>query len=470
MFSARLDLRDFNQYSENINIELRKRPGDCSNKSCYINGLLLFRLKYRSISCKRVPVSYLLFLLNNARFLGFGMLLTFFGNFGQTYYIALFSEPIRADYGLSHGEFGILYSIATLSSAACLVWAGRKIDDTDLRIYVLIICGFYAAACFIFAGITVSIYSLGLGIFLLRMTGQGLMSHTAMTSMARYFKKDRGKAMSIASIGHPIGEAILPSCAVALLAVYGWQTTWHYTGFVIIAVLIPTALLLLRGHEIHRRSQTTADQGSHDEKDASSRQWTRSDVIHDPCFYFIMPCALAAPLILTGFFFHQAHLADSKGWSLAWMASCFIGYAIATIVASFTTGVLVDRYGALSALPWYILPLVCGLAALAAFSHPSAAMFYMIGGGLTAGASSIILTATWAEIYGTVHIGAIRALVSASMVFSTALAPAIMGWFIDQGVPIEHIVLACLFYIFLSVVLVVSVVPRLRSRLARSFD
>ena len=412
---------------------------------------------------KRAAVAYLQFVIKNARFLGFGILLTFFGNFGQTYFISLFSVPIRAEYGLSHGDFGVLYSIATLSSAVCLIWAGRKIDDVDLRLYVLIVCVFYAVACFLVGGIIVSIYALGIGLFLLRMTGQGLMGHTAMTSMARTFNQDRGKAMSVASIGHPFGEAVLPSCAVALLAAYGWQTTWQYTGVAILVILIPGVLILLRGDASRYRPQVKAGKAPQDETIHSSKQWTRQEVIHDSRFYFIVPCALAAPLILTGLFFHQVHLADSKGWSLAWMASSFIGFAIATVVGSFTTGVLVDRHGSLSILPWYLSPLICGLVLLMFSDHPSAAMLYMIGGGLTTGASSITLTSTWAEVYGTAHIGAIRALVSASMVFSTALAPAIMGWFIDKGVPIEQIVLVCLLYIALSIGLILSVLPRIRT-------
>jgi MFS family permease len=408
-------------------------------------------------------VSYLIFVLKNARFLSFGILLTLFGNFGQTYYISLFSVPIREAYGLSHGDFGMLYSAATFTSAACLVWAGRKIDDTDLRLYVLIVCSLFAAACFLISSVTISIYMLALGVFLLRMTGQGLMGHTAMTSMARTFNKNRGKAMSVASVGHSLGSAFMPSVAVALLAAFGWRDTWQFIGWTIIIVLIPGALFLLRGDASRYRPQAKIEKSPQGDAKPSMKQWTRSEVLRDPRFYFIIPCALAAPLILTGLFFHQVHLADSKGWSLEWMASSFVGFALSSVIGSFITGILVDRYGSLSILPCYLLPLICGLIVLVFSSHPSAAMIYMVGAGLTTGASSITLTSTWAEIYGTAHIGAIRSVVSASMVFSTGLAPALMGWFIDLDVSIERIVIASLVYIALSIGLIVSVLPRLRN-------
>ncbi len=402
-------------------------------------------------------MSYINFILANARFLSFGALLTFFGNFGQTYYIALFNAPIRADYGLTHGDFGLIYSVATMSSALCLVWIGRKIDDIDLRKFVVLACLGYAGACLVFSSDFGSVIFLGLGLFLLRMTGQGLMGHTAMTSMARYFDRERGRAMSVAALGHPFGEAVLPSLAVVFLAVFGWRSTWQYTGYVMIVVLIPLALWFLQGHgERHRRyADSTSSQSQ--KKKQERKQWTRPEVIRDYAFYFILPCAVASPLILTGLFFHQVHLAETKGWSLAWIATCFVGYAGATVIGSLITGVMVDRFGAVRLLAWYLLPLLMGIVTLTLFHHPGAALVYMVAAGLTTGASSITLTSTWAEIYGTAHIGAIRALVSAFMVFSTSLAPVGMGMMIDRGTSMETITLICSIYIVVCIILLMCV-------------
>ena len=87
------------------------------------------------------------------------------------------------------------------------------------------------------------------------------------------------------------------------------------------------------------------------------------------------------------------------------------------------------------------------LLVLAAFDHPAVALLYMIAAGVTAGASFTIVSAMWPESYGVAHLGAIRALVSAFMVFSTALSPVSMGWLIDLGVTIEAIAVMCLGYV-----------------------
>lgn len=70
-----------------------------------------------------------------------------FSSFGQTWFIALSGGHIRDAFGLSHGDFGMIYSAGTLASAAMLIWAGHKIDHIDLRAYTAVVCLGLAAAC-----------------------------------------------------------------------------------------------------------------------------------------------------------------------------------------------------------------------------------------------------------------------------------------------------------------------------------
>ena len=150
-------------------------------------------------------MGYAVFLRRNWRFLSFGLLFTFGSSFGQTFFIGLFSAELRTDFGLSHGEFGALYSGATLASAATLIWVGRHIDRVDLRLYAGLVGTVLAAACLALSWVE-SVLALAFALYVLRFAGQGLMSHVSTTSMARYFDADRGKAMGIASLGQ-IGRA-----------------------------------------------------------------------------------------------------------------------------------------------------------------------------------------------------------------------------------------------------------------------
>jgi hypothetical protein len=112
-----------------------------------------------------------------------------------------------------------------------------------------------------------------------------------------------------------------------------------------------------------------------------------------------MPVAVGLPLILSGFFFHQVHLADSKGWSLAWLASFFIGFAIGKPATVLIVGPMIDRFGAVRLLPYYPLPMALGLLALAVSEHPYAAFPYLAGSGISTGMWFI----TWRAVGGVVR-------------------------------------------------------------------
>ena len=410
--------------------------------------------------------TYRAFAVENRRLLAFGFLAAFCSSFGQTFFISLFSAEIRAEFGLSDGDFGTLYSAATLVSGFSLIWLGRKIDQLDLRLYSALVGIAFVAACLLMAS-AASTVALVLAIFMLRLTGQGLMSHIAVTSMARYFEAGRGKAISIASFGFPAGEALFPTVAVLSIAAIGWRETWIAISMILTAVLVPLLLWLLKGHAARDRGLRDRLLGVTPGAAGESTSWSRRQMLRDPRFYLILPAALAPSFIVTGLFFHQVHLAQSKGWSMAWVATCFIGFAFAQGITVLQTGPLVDRIGAVRLLPYFLMPLASGLLVLWAFDHPGAALIYLMAMGVTSGMSATIVTAVWAELYGVLHLGAIRALAAALSVLSSALSPVSIGWMIDRGVSMETVALLCLAYLGLAILLVLPVV-RARSAGAAS--
>ena len=151
-------------------------------------------------------VDYLTFAARHRRLLAFGFLLTFASSAGQTFFIGIFGPNIREAFGLDHTGWGTLYLIGTLLSALILPWTGQLIDRLDLRWYVTFALTGLAVACLAIS-FAHSLVMLVVAIFLLRQMGQGITSHAAATSMARYHGPDRGKALAIASTGIALGEA-----------------------------------------------------------------------------------------------------------------------------------------------------------------------------------------------------------------------------------------------------------------------
>ena len=182
----------------------------------------------------------------------FGFIFTFFSSFGQSYFIGIFNSSIRADLLITHGQFGTIYASATLLSSLTLMWVGKKIDDMHVfkfSIFVIILLSF---ACYLFSTIKF-IPFLFIGIFFLRLSGQGLMSHTATTTVSRYFEKTRGKALSITWLGLSAAEFILPVFMVFLLTITSWRHIWIFIALFVVILLPMLSFLLVKKLKIDDR-------------------------------------------------------------------------------------------------------------------------------------------------------------------------------------------------------------------------
>ncbi len=388
------------------------------------------------------------------RLLLFGFLMSFWSSPGQTFFISLFSGAIREELSLSHGQFGGIYSLATLLSAVVIIWTGPQVDRIDLRKFSSAIIIGTLIGCWS-VSLSHTTITLFLGLFIVRHLGQGLSTLTSVTTMVRYLEQYKGKATAISSTGYSFAEAIMPSFMIALLVAVGWRTTWQLVGVAASLMMIPAIYMLLKNHSARHLKHISQLKESVLHKAQGSRQWSRKEVLRDKRFYLYMPGLLAQSMLFTGFIFHQIHLVESKGWSLVMWAGLFTLYASIALLFTVVSGYLVDRIGAIKLVPIAPLPLGAGLLLLSVSSAPSAAVLFMILLGVTSGFINTISGPFWSEMYGSRHLGSIKSLSTALMVFASSLSPFILGWLIDQGVGIETLTFGGAVYVAISFVLAV---------------
>lgn len=362
------------------------------------------------------------------RLLGFGLLATLFSGFGQTFFIGLFGGAWRDDFGLDYAQLGLIYSSATLVSGLLIVKVGRWLDDVPLPRYTALSVLTFAAGCALVALAPSGLWLIP-GILLLRLCGQGLMGHIAITTIARYFDAGRGRALALAQLGFPLSEALLPVLVVAALGVVAWRELW-WLAAVALLLLIPVLLRLCR--ELPAPVLNDSPDISH----ASRRQ-----VLRDWRFYVILPVTLTPPFVITGLFFHQSAVAEATDWTLPLLASAFTAYALLQVSGGLLAGFLTDRYSARRLMRFYLAPMGLGCLLLWQQSASWQVFAYMGLLGLSAGAQGTLGGALWAELYGTRHIGAIRAMLHAVMVVSTAISPVLFGALMDAGIGMRSIAL-----------------------------
>ena len=387
---------------------------------------------------------------SNFKIIIFGFVFTFFSSIGQSFFIGLFNSNIREELNITHGEFGTIYGIATLCSSIALIWLGKKIDDLKLVNYSILVVIFLFFATLFFSFISGIIF-LFFGIFFLRLSGQGLMAHTASTVVSRYFEKRRGKALSYIWFGMSLGEFLLPILIVYLLSFIYWRDLWIQISIFIVIALPIFSFFMVKDISIFSREKENENNKN---KFYLVKSWTRKEVLRDFKFYTMLPCILAPAFIITGIVINQSFIIESKAWGTYALAKAFMVYAILTVVTLFISGNLVDKFTSRKLLLYLNLPMLLSLLTLILFSHPYSALIFMGLLGISNGLTNVLLSSLWAEIYGVNYLGSIKALTGSLMVFSTALATAVFGILIDFGHSIENIAALCSIYTAISIIIV----------------
>ena len=362
----------------------------------------------------------------------FGFIFTFFSSFGQSFFLGLFNSSIRNELSITHGQFGSIYASATLLSSFVLVWIGKKIDDVNVIKFASYVIIFLSISCFIFSKIS-SVIFLFVGIFLMRLSGQGLTTHTATTTISRFFEKSRGKALSTCWLGLSLAEFILPVLIVFLLTFLNWRDIWLTISIIVIIILPIVAYIFIRDVKLDTR-----EEGKELNNSKEIRQWKRIEVLKDYRFYIICMTMLAMPWIATGTFVYQS----------------FMVYSILSVITLFISGFLIDKFTSRKLLLFTNIPLLFSAVILYLFNSEIFSFVFLGLIGISNGLANVLGSSTWAEIYGVKYIGSIKAMTTALMVFSTAFGTALFGILIDIGFSIEDISIVAGIYILISIFLI----------------
>lgn len=372
-------------------------------------------------------MGYWRFLRDNRLFLLAGFLLTFTSSYGQTYFISLFAAEIKESFDLTDGKWGGIYTISTTLSAVTMIWAGVLTDRFRVRHLSLAFMILLAAACLAMSFAThwlVLVFT----VFALRLMGQGMMSHLGAVAMSRWFVAARGRAISLASMGFAAGQAVLPILFVALLGVFDWRLMWVLAALLVL-VAIPVMQVLLQQERtpsaMAENAQSLGMQGRH---------WTRAEMLRHPLFYLLIPLIVGPAAWGTALFFQQVHLTEVKGWSLSAYVALMPFFTLSTIAFTFVAGWAVDRFGVKWVVPFQLLPFALSFFVLAFADTILMAGIGLVIFGAGQGLQGTATTALWAVYYGTRNLGAIKSVVTAFMVFGSAIGPGVSGMIIDFGI------------------------------------
>jgi MFS family permease len=400
------------------------------------------------------------FFRENSALLIFGMLLTFSSGFGQTFLLSLYIPEIAKEFSISHGTFGSYYAIATIVSALSLAKAGSYIDRVNLRTFTLVVIGGLVLSLLVLSKAS-NIFLLIAGIWGLRLSGQGLMGHAAVTTMARFFDKVRGKAISLTSLGYPASEAVLPIIIAFTILQFGWRNSLLINAFFVLLVVPPVIYVLLNKRRDVLLPQNffnrTSSEGGNDP--GEKKVFSQRKTLKSSTFWLLAPNIFIVAFLNTAIFFFQIPLGVSKGWEPEWIAGSIAAFAIASATLMLVAGPLVDRFRASRLFPFYMLPYLLGFILLLSFDNRWIYPLSLFLMGASNGLGSTIKNAVQAEMFNVRFLGSVRSLFSALMVLSTAMGPLLFGVLLDHGITFHQILLFCVFYLIATILYSLRILP-----------
>lgn len=372
------------------------------------------------------------FLKSNFRKVSFGWLLTFLSSFGQTFLISLYVPEIVRDFKITEGGFGAIYAGCTVISSIIMLTVGHTVDHKPVKKVTAYTIFGLAFSCLLL-GFSYHIAFLFIAIVGLRLTGQGLLSHISMTIISKYFDRNRGKALSIASLGYSVGEAVFPLVIAFIIGWFDWRVAAIVSGIAMLTYLIRLKYTNLEAFD---------EQLSKEGRPSSITLFKDyKDLIKERRFWIMMPASFILSFTVTAIFFYQYVFVENNNWSVPLYATFFTVYAVVRFLFSIFGGIWVDKFSARQLFRFFLIPFTIGILFFGFMNSIIGAFIFLVLTGITVGMSGTVQTSLIAEIYGTEKMGAIRSVFTMFMVASTALGPLIVGYLIDLKIDIAYIML-----------------------------
>lgn len=376
----------------------------------------------------------------------FGGYLTQLGGLvGATIFLGQFNALVREEFGLSNGDFGLLFTVATIAAAIAVIFAGGLADRLQPRRLAVACLAAQAVLTFGY-GQAPSVIWLGICIFGLRFLGQGMLPHIAFTLMARWFDRFRGRAISFVQLGFNTGEATFPFLLALAIAHFEWRNLFTAAACIIGFIILPLVMWCFRHAprvgEGRGEGQARVGGGTAAASPAAApaavtgQQWTRGRVLRNPLFLLLMVATIVPPIFLTVLLFFQANLVSVKGWDLLTYTAMFPVMTASGVTAAIITGQLVDRLGAYRMVPLMVAPLIVASLLIGYVDTPWMVPLIFAFVGMSTGFGGPMIGSLWAELYGTANLGAIRALAQAAIVVGAGIGPGLSGYLLDLGMTI----------------------------------
>ncbi|MDO6517655.1 MFS transporter [Zobellia uliginosa] len=390
---------------------------------------------------------------------------------GQTIGVSVFTDPVKDALGLSRNQFSNAYMIGTICSSLVIGRAGVWFDRYGAR-YVAFFAALTLSGALMLCSWSVQMSEfmkhllkldtwlvpfvlMALLFFVLRFSGQGVLTMASRNLIMIWFDKNRGKVNAISSVAISFGFSSSPLWVNALIEGYSWQITWQ----ILAAALLIFGILILIFYKNRPEEHGLLPDGEPKKTESDpghvplAKQYTAKEAQRTRAFWMYALILAFNSFFITGLTFHVVSVFASEGFPKDDAISIFLPASVVAVTVSLIFNFLSDY---LHLKLYLYLMILGGIMASVGFLFLSSAVGIplLIGGfGILGGFFAVLNAIVWPRFYGRTHLGAITGKVMSFLILASALAPSIFSLCFstfDTYRPLGYLGLAFLLFLALA--------------------
>ena len=345
-----------------------------------------------------------------------------------------FLKPVSADLGLDRGGFSLVIALSLLLYGAFMPMVGRLADRIGSRAVCSAGALLMAASLVLTSRMTTLwefyLYYAVIGSLGLATTGHVMGSVT----LARWFVRRRGVAMSFLGSASMAGMAVLVPVAMWCILRFGWRTTFVILGVGALALMLPLTLWVLRdepeslGLEPDGVPAGPAPAGT---VTAVLERTGVSDALGVPAFWLLtgglFNCGFSMSLLSA----HGVPMLTDHGFH-PMTASSAIGFlGMTAIGGGVMLGLISDRWGRKPVLAAVYLLRLAAFGMLFLVRDPGLLLIVAAIGGVGMSGSLAMTSALTGDIFGRFSVGSIFGLIFLAHQMGAALGSWLGGFLFD---------------------------------------
>lgn len=337
-----------------------------------------------------------------------------------SYYFGVFLPPLVREFGWSRGALALAVSLGNLTTmlaAPALGWAADRFGARRLILTSITAFALAVAALGVMPGSLTAFYVLHIVVALAAL---GTLPLTYTAILVRWFDRRRGLALGIALAGVGLGGAVAAPLLAQIVTGYGWRAGYFALSIAMLAVALPTAVLLIRD------APGSALRASSSESTGATNLWG-NHVFRTLLFVFV-----ALGVMTLGVSVHLVALLTDAGLAPSAAASGASILGLSLIAGRIVAGPLLDRVHAPYVAAAFVALATCGLALLASGSQGGTLYLAIALIGLGIGAEFDFMSFLISRYLGPAVYGRAYGLTYSAFQLGCAIGPVLLGTMFDS--------------------------------------